>query len=160
VVVTVALDAAPILAACDPALMYQTIKVAVIQRPPATAAEFDRLMSTLGPVQQEHVWKCESEAGSCLAVFIPAKRWIHLDYTPPKAERVPDALLSILAAKAHAEPVGPRWIRFEYRSDEDTIAALGSSVEIDETITVSLTGAIHEDTQCTIKLGVQQPAKK
>ena len=144
---------ATVLGACDPALMYQTVKAAVIQQDPSTAAEFDRMMSKLGPVQNEHVWKCENQEGTFLAAFVPAKRWIYLDYTPSKAEKVPDAILTILATQAHAEPVGPRCIRFEYRSDEKAIAAFGTSEEIDETITVSLAGAIHEGTECTIKLG-------
>ena len=135
--------------------MYQIVKDGVIEQAPSTAAQFDQMMSKLGPVQDEHVWKCENEMGTFLAVFMPGKRWIHLDYTPSKGEKVPDAILSILAGQAHAELVGPRWIRFEYRSDEKAIAAVGSSMEIDETITVSLAGAIHEGTECTIKVGVK-----
>lgn len=112
VLAPLALGASPILAACDPALMYQTIKIAVIQHPPATADEFNGILSKLGPVQVEGapLWNCENETGSFSAVYFADKRWVHLDYAPGKAEKVPDALLTILAAKAHAEPVGPRWI--------------------------------------------------
>lgn len=141
--------------ACDPAGTYQAVKAAVLLNKPSTAAEFDRIMSGLGLTQDEHVWKCEGPDGNFLTAFIPGKRWIHLDYAPSKSEKVPDAILSILAARAHAEPAGPRWIQFEYKSDEKTLAALKSQDVIEETITVSLADAIYEGTQCTIKLGAK-----
>lgn len=147
-------------AACDPAIMYQIVRTAVLEKEPSTASEFDRLIAPLGLTQDGHVWKCETENGTLLTTFIGAKRWVTIDYTPNKAEKVPEAILSILAKQGHAEIVGPRAVRFQLRSDEAEIAALGSSAEVNEYVTVSLAGAVHEDTQCTIKLGVRPSSKK
>src|SRR5262245_25675013 len=75
---------------CEPALMYQIVKAAVLEREPAIAAEFDRIMSKLGPAKNQNVWECETEEGTFLAVFVGAKRWVQLDYTAKKAEKIPD----------------------------------------------------------------------
>ena len=141
-------------AACDPGIFYQLVKGAVLEQEPSTAAEFDRMMSKLGLSQDGHIWKCENAEGTLLVGFSP---WLHLDYTPNKPEKVPDALLSILAARAHAQPAGPHWINFEYQSDKSTIAAFKSSAEITETITIDLVGGIYEGTQCTIKMNAKAP---
>lgn len=147
-------------AACDPALMYETVKVAVLEKEPSTEPEFARVMSSFGLSQDQHVWKCEAESGTMLTAFIGAKRWVTIYYTPSKAEKVPDAILTVLATQGHAEVVGPRAVRFQLRGNEADIATLGSSAVIDEYITVSLAGAIHEDTQCTIKFGAARPKRK
>lgn len=91
-----------------------------------------------------------------ISTFIGANRWVSIVYLPKKSERVPDAILSMLAAQGHAEVIGPDAVRFQLRGNEDEIARLGSSAEVDEYVTVSLAGAIHEDTQCTIKLGTKK----
>jgi hypothetical protein len=138
--------------------MYQIVKTTVLEKEPSTASDFDRLMTPLGLTQDQHVWKCETESGTMLTAFIGGKRWVTIDYSPNKAEKVPDAILSILAAQGHAEVVGPRAVRFQLRSNEAEIAALGSSAEVDEYVTVSLASAVHEDTQCTVKFGTARPA--
>ncbi len=145
-----ALRAIPAAAACDPNLSYQAVKAGILQQVPTTVEEFDRMMSGMGLTHDDAVWKCETAEGAFVAQFIG--RWIHLDYTPNRPEKVPDALLSILAARAHAEPVGPHWIRFEYRSDEDMIAAYKSPYDFNETITVDLVGGIYTGTECRIGL--------
>lgn len=152
-----ALHATTAKAACDPILSYQTVKLGVLQQEPSTGAEFDRMMSSLGLTEYapgDHVWKCENADGTFIASLVPGHQnmWINIDYSPNKPEKVPDALLSILAARAHAEPVGPHWMKFEYHSDESAIEAYKSRDEFDETITINLVGGIYEETQCLIKL--------
>ena len=80
------------------------------------------------------------------AFFMPDRRWVVMTYTPPlKGQKIPDAVLSTLATIGHAEVVGPRVIQYHYRSDEKVIAALGSSAEVDEYVTVTLAGGEHEE---------------
>jgi len=147
-----ALRATPATAACDPVLMYALVKAGVLQQEPSTFAAFDKMMSGLGLTKDEHVWKCENADGTFIAAIVPGKQWINLEYSANKPERVPDALLAILAAHAHAEPVGPHSMRFEYHSDAKEVAAFGSPDELDETITVDLVGGVYLDTQCRITL--------
>src|SRR5262245_37273423 len=90
IAIAAALGPAPARRGCDPALMYQIVKAALLEHEPATAAEFDRIMSKLGPAKNQNVWECETEEGTFLAVFVGAKRWVQLDYTPKKAEKIPD----------------------------------------------------------------------
>ena len=145
---------------CDPALMYQTVKIAVLQKEPHSEAEFASIMSSLGLTQDQHVWKCETAEGTMLTVFLGAKRWVTIDYTPNKAERVPDAILSILSTQGQAEILGPSAVRFHLLSNQAEIAALGAAAAIDEYVTVSLAGAIHQDTQCTVKFRARTPLSK
>src|SRR5262245_47364490 len=141
--------------------MYFTVKAAVIQKEPSSAADFDRLMSSIGLTQDQHWWKCETADGASMgAFFMPEKRWVMLTYTPPlKGQRIPDAILSTLATIGRAEVVGPRVIQYHYRSDDKVIAALGSTAEVDEYVTVTIAGGEHEETGCTIKLGVRSSKK-
>ena len=145
--------------ACNAAAMYDLVKGLVLLKEPATSQAFDDMMSGLGPTKDEHVWKCESEEGSFLVVFLEAKRWALLDYTPGKVERVPDALLTALAARSHVEMAGPRAVRFKIDGPDPSAVALHSSAEVVESITFSLGGGVHEGTHCTIKLG-NAPARK
>ncbi len=161
-VAVLALWCGSVQAACDPALMYFTVKAAVLRKEPSTEAEFAKLMSSIGLTQDQHVWKCETASGASMGAFFMGapKRWVMMTYTPSKAEKIPDAILSVLAKIGRAEVVGPRVVRFYMRSNEADIAALGSSAQVDEYITVTLAGGEHEETGCTIKLGVRPSAKK
>lgn len=140
-------------ATCNPEAKYELVKSAILQQEPSNELEFDKLMSKLGLVQHDGAWSCETDAGDFGAVFVGAKRWVLLTYTPYKAEKVPDAMLSFLLSQGRAEVVGPSSVRFHVRSDSTHIAALGSSAEVDEVVMIGLASGVHEGTGCTIRLG-------
>jgi len=137
--------------ACSPALAYELVKTACLMEEPSSEEGASRMMSGFGLEQHGTTWKCHSESGDFIASYLPAKRWVFLDYTPAKGQRVPDVLLTTLAAASRFEFVGPSWVRFDLKAETPQRTKSGSSAVVVETVTIGFATGEHEDTQCTVR---------